>query len=355
MPGEFIGQDPKAANPPTFFLILADMAEQQSIAAKEDLDFLKTAWPRLHQWFQWYNTTQQGPLPGSYRWRGRDSETTKELNPKTLASGMDDYPRASHPTDNERHLDLRCWMAVASKAMYKISKAVKAPEKLQKQYEYTANILENYDNLKALHWDSENSMFADWGLDTSDVELVQYVDEFDGQVKWYRSLNGAEPENKFVNHVGYVTLFPFALKLIPRGAAELDRYLDIIRDSDGLWSEYGIRSLSKKSSIYMQRNTPHDPPYWRGTVWVNMNYLVLSALRYYGQGNGPLAAKAARLGDELRCNLLKNIVSQYREKGYLFENYDGETGEGGGCHPFTGWTALLPLMAQQGQHQACDM
>jgi hypothetical protein len=32
-----------------------------------DEEFLRAAWPRLEVWYKWYNITQRGPLPGSFR------------------------------------------------------------------------------------------------------------------------------------------------------------------------------------------------------------------------------------------------------------------------------------------------
>ena len=45
------------------------------------------AWPRLRAWLDWFLTTQAGSLPGTFRWRGRNNITDRELNPKTFASG----------------------------------------------------------------------------------------------------------------------------------------------------------------------------------------------------------------------------------------------------------------------------
>lgn len=41
-----------------------------------------------------------------------------------VMAGLDDFPRASHPGTTERHLDLRCWMALAARSLATIEGAM---------------------------------------------------------------------------------------------------------------------------------------------------------------------------------------------------------------------------------------
>ena len=71
--------------------------------------FLAASKSRLEMWVQWLLGSQQGPVQGSFRWRGRDDGREKLLA-TTFASGLDDYPRASEPGE-VRTRDERDWTA----------------------------------------------------------------------------------------------------------------------------------------------------------------------------------------------------------------------------------------------------
>ncbi len=67
-------------------------------AAKDSFEGAKTttwmcdtAYPRMEAWFRWFQRTQAGQLPGTFRWRGRGTapEWDTELNRKTFASGAE--------------------------------------------------------------------------------------------------------------------------------------------------------------------------------------------------------------------------------------------------------------------------
>ncbi len=81
----------------------------------------------------------------------------------------------------------------------------------------------------------------------------------------------------------YVGLFPMLVRMLPGDSSELGGLLKGMADPGELWTQHGLRSLSKNSSIYNQYNTEHDAPYWRAPVWLNINFLALSALKHYSQ------------------------------------------------------------------------
>ena len=76
-------------------------------------EFLKTLYPRLQNWYNWYLSSQAnaGGDNFTYSWRDKDQYGS-------LSSGLDDYPRSYLLNFNkEIHVDLQSWMIILSDFM----------------------------------------------------------------------------------------------------------------------------------------------------------------------------------------------------------------------------------------------
>ncbi|KAK0197344.1 glycoside hydrolase [Armillaria mellea] len=347
VPPEFQTQYPKYANPPTLTMAvtayirrvkaadsgpsLADLGmdtQQTPLDIQGDhtpeartpafaLSFLKSIYKPLRRHYDWFRRTQRGLIKPyarlarsrteAYRWRGRN------LN-HVLTSGMDDYPRSA-PHAGELHLDLISWMGFFTRTMKEIAEFVGETDDALSFGEIYENIVGNIDDL---HWDEEEGMYCDASVDDED-------------------------ESMHVCHRGYLSLFPFLLELVSVDSPHLGRILDLVRDPEHLWSPYGLRSLSVSHPEFGQGEN-----YWKGPIWVQMNFLALRALHQtYAAQEGPYQAQARKIYEELRRNVVDNIFKEYQRTGYVWEQYDALTGEGRRSHPFTGWTSLVTLILSE--------
>lgn len=345
VPEEFVTQRNNNANPPTFFLTLQYILRNfdNQITAKR-LEVFEKLYPRLQAWFNYFNTTQRGESMGTYRWHGRDTTTVRELNPKTLASGLDDFPRASHPTDEERHIDMRCWIAIAADTLAKISSILGRDGY---KYDQTALYLTDNELMDKLHWSDYAQMYADYGLHTDSVVLKRPKPNPRSQTQSSEMIRVTlkNPEYRLVDSsFGYISLFPFLLQIVDETSPKLGKILSDLENPNLLWTEFGLRSIAKNSPMYMKKNTEHDPPYWRGPIWININFLAIRALDFYAKKEGPYQEQAQRIYTRLRKNVIDNVIKQYYKSGYIWEQYNDTTGQGSGCRPFTGWSALVVLL-----------
>lgn len=272
VPPEFTIQYPDYANPPTLFMVLEaflDKLDQNKSISLEQAGgdtffdslrtaylkhpeladtYIRTLYPLLKRHYFWYRNTQRGDIKSydreafstkeAYRWRGRSVH-------HILTSGFDDYPRAQPPHPGELHVDLISWMGMMTRTLRRIADMVGETEDAEEFKAYGTAIDRNIDDL---HWDEKEQTYCD-----------ATIDEYE--------------ENVHVCHKGYISIIPFLTGMVGPNSPRLKPILDLIRDPKELWSDYGIRSLSKKDEFY---GTAEN--YWRSPVWINVNYLVLKNL-----------------------------------------------------------------------------
>ena len=270
VPAEFQVQYPHFANPPTLFLILEKLIDKLEAKAGRSPDtsdpmdeirnhqlrnpdsvvaWLQELYPLLRKHYFWYKKTQFGDVKSydreafsskeAYRWRGRTDR-------HTLPSGLDDYPRAQPPHPGELHVDLISWMGMMTRSMRRIAHKIGDSDDVKEFKDIETAIARNVDDL---HWSEKDKAYCDATVD-------------------------AYEEHVHVCHKGYLSLFPFMTGLVPPDSPKLGHVLDLVGDPEELWSDYGIRSLSKSDELYGT-----DENYWRSPVWMNMNFLILKSLR----------------------------------------------------------------------------
>ncbi|KAF9384276.1 Processing alpha glucosidase I [Podila verticillata] len=332
VPQEFQVQYPEHANPPTLLTAVNGYLDRLQAAASVDtrdvtnarLDpeqaqqFLARLYPKLRSNYNWMRKTMQGGIRQygrisrsrveGYRWRGRTMG-------HTLTSGLDDYPRAPIPSVGELHVDLLCWIGYMGRNLQNIAQILGEEDDVEEFEDHYHAIRANVDDL---HWSEEKKAYCDMTVNEDD-ESVQ------------------------VCHKGYISLFPMLLGIVDGQSDKLGHILDLMYDPNELWTPFGLRSLSASDEFF---GTGEN--YWKGPIWINLNYLAVHSLKTNYLGKGPHQAKAKKIYNELRNNLINNIFKEYERTGYVWEQYNDATGHGQRSHPFTGWTSMVVRMMQMG-------
>ncbi|KAF9189385.1 Processing alpha glucosidase I [Haplosporangium sp. Z 11] len=282
-------------------------------------EYLTKLYPKLRTNYFWMRRTMQGGIREygrqsrsrveGYRWRGRTMT-------HTLTSGLDDYPRAAVPSVAELHVDLLSWIGFMGRQLQYIAQIIGEEDDAEEYEDHYKAIVNNIDDL---HWSEDNKAYCDVTVDETS-------------------------ESIHVCHKGYVSLYPVLLGLVDPNSEKLGHVLDLMSDPEELWTPYGLRSLSAKDELF---GTGEN--YWKGPIWINLNFLAVHSLKNTYFVEGPYQSKAKKIYNELRDNLINNIYKEYERTGYVWEQYNEETGQGQRSHPFTGWTSTIVLIMQMGR------
>lgn len=387
---KFHQQDKLVGNPPTFVFPVNKLIEYYKYNYEtENLsylkNFLKKANDKFSAWYEWFIFNQQSveeasengkQNSGFYAWKGRNSE-------HNLASGLDDFPRALIPNIYEKHLDLYLWIYELMKCLRNLAEIFdlelvqhydtllsKMKDISKEFYDKDLGILNDklgpqfelikIKNFKRkvfpINWRGDNkcgnvkSTGNTNPIDSEFTDCNPYSEnnccsefgwcgsgpQFCNCPKCKKSKRleelGLKKETIYNPHIGYTTFSPIIFGFLDKSSPEFENLLKYLSSNDEVYSPYGIRSLSKSDLLY---HTGDD--YWRGNIWINMNYLILRGLHNYYKDH----TEATNIYNDLRNKIVKTVYDEWLKSGMFYEQYSDIDGKGLKARPFNGWTSLI--------------
>lgn len=92
----------------------------------------------------------------------------------------------------------------------------------------------------------------------------------------YQDENG---DIQFDGHTGYLNFWPFFLEALDPTDEKFRSLAEKLIDPDfGMWTRFGIASMSKKDPFYKMGDN-----YWTSPIWMNINFLITKSLYGYSK------------------------------------------------------------------------
>ena len=280
----------------------------------KDADFVKSIYPKLEAYLNYYFREMYSEN-GLYCWH------------KTYMSGIDDEISGTiFPLNTILAADLNAWLVQECKAMAYLAENLLLPSG---NYAEKAKMMT--DAINTYLWDEELGTYGNYNLVAKRVQISYGSDPLPGETGKYC----------FMSCVTFPLLYT---GIIPQERAERMIRQYLISEEHFL-SNYGLRSISKKSEFYGNAIWGNPPRFgepeqltlsnWQGPVWVIANFFAIIGLMRYNFSN------EAELITE---RLLKNMALHIEKMGFMRENYCGETGVPLYADYFASWNILADLL-----------
>lgn len=186
-------------------------------------------------------------------------------------SGLDNSPRFDFDEEMDC-LDFSTYFAYDSKCLAKLFEVIGENEKAKKWNDISSSVSKKIqDNL----WDEDSGAY--------------YDKLFSGKL------------TKVLTHSSFLPMFAGI-----SNQEQAKKMVKTIFDEKELYSKVPVASISQKDPRFSN-------DMWRGGVWLNLNYFIISGLYRYGFN---------KEADELRNKTLETVNKWYKKTGSIFEFYD---------------------------------
>ncbi len=223
----------------------------------------------------------------NHDWFMKHLDQGRGLCRSVLLDSWDNSPRWDHKEQLKETIDLDCWLyldLVELRTMATILGKTEEAQKLGTQADELKKLIGRY------HWSEKLGCFNDTLTDGSVSGVITPA------IFWPLWTGIATPD-------------------------QAKRTLTFLQDPKELGTPWPIPCVASSDKAY------HSHSFWRGSTWVNLNWVAIRGLQRYG-----FTTEARALREKTLAMVARNPIPN--------ELYDSQTGEGKGSR-YYGWTAAL--------------